>query len=159
MSAVALTCLTLSSRVESDPGETKVPLGVLSDIRAAPELVKFGDSVLQLHANAWRNFMPLAGAEPGGRPMIVSLVVIVESGPPVALHVDAIWILQAEKVWQPHEIEEGSTDSRGATNEYMVRDGPTLSPGTFIDTVVRISNLKGKYYYLSARHQAIKFVS
>jgi hypothetical protein len=157
--AGALICLTLSGWAKPGAGAAAVAPEVLSHIRAAPEAVKFGDSVLRLHANVWRNFMPLAGAAPDGRPMIASLVVFVENGPPVALHVDAIWILQGDLIWQSHDIEAGTTDSRGSANEYVVRDGPRLKPHSYVDIVVSISDLKGNNYILSARHQSINAVS
>jgi hypothetical protein len=157
--AGALICLTFSDWARPDAGATAVAPEVLSRIREAPEAVQFGDSVLRLQANVWRNFMPLAGAMPDGRPMIASLVVIVENGPPVALHVDAIWILQGDLIWQSHDIETGTTDLRGTTNEYVVRDGPRLKLRSYVDIVVSISDLKGNNYFLSARHQSINAVS
>jgi hypothetical protein len=152
-------CLTFSVWARADAGAELVAPEVLSLIKVAPENVQFGDSVLRLKAEVWRNLMPLLGASPDGRPMVASLVVVVDDGPPVALHVDAIWILQGDSIWQSHDVEEGATDARGATNEYVVRDGPKLKPGTYVDIVVKIADLKGNHYFLSARHQSVKFVS
>ena len=136
------------------------------DLRKVPTSISVGSTVLQLQAEAWRDFMPMArmdtdppGAADGGRPMTVSLQLIRHSGPRLArpLRARTVWVLQGDSVWETSVIAQ-SDDARGEVR-IMVRDGPYWAPRSHVDVVVRFADNQGQTMDIAVRNQEIQVSS
>jgi hypothetical protein len=131
----------------------------ISGLRTVPTSISFSSAVLQLQAEAWRDFMPIVRmpTDPtnGGRPMLVFFQII-HSGPRPSqpLHARTVWLLQGDSIWQSSEIEQ-SADAQDNV-KMMVRGGPYWSPRSHFDVVVRFVDDHGKTFDLAVRDQLVK---
>jgi hypothetical protein len=76
---------------------------------------------------------------------------------PSRLRAEIVWIIQGELVWETKTIEARSDES--GSYEFVIRGGPKLEPGSYVDVVVRLVDEKGTTLNLALRHQDIKAVS
>jgi hypothetical protein len=158
MLVIALACSATATQGWSSP---KTSVSVL-DLRKVPTSISVGSAVLQLQAEIWRDFMPIArmdtdppGAADGGRPMMVSFQLIHHSGPRPAkpLHARTVWVLQGDSVWKTSVVEQ-SGDALDDVR-MTVRGGPYWAPRSYVDVIVRFADDQGKTIDLAARKQEI----
>jgi hypothetical protein len=159
MFVIAFACSATFTQVWSSPKASSVSV---MDLRKAPTSISVGSTILQLQAEAWRDFMPIArmdtdplGAADGGRPMMVFFQLIHRSGPRPSkpLHARTVWVLQGDSVWETSVIEQ-SGDALDDVR-MSVRDGPYWAPRSYVDVVVRFADDQGKTIDLAVRHQGI----
>jgi hypothetical protein len=137
----------------------------VSELRKVPTSISFSSAVLQLQAEAWRDFMPIVGmptdpqtSPDGGRPMMV-LFQVLHTGPRPSqpLHARTVWLLKGDSIWQSSEIEQ-SADALDNV-KMMVRGGPYWTPRSHFDVVVRFGDDHGKTFDLAARDQLVQVAS
>jgi len=129
----------------------------LETLRAAPETVSVGESVLRLETFIWRDFMPGPGATPDGSPMMASLRVIsVDSQPiPSTLVADLGWIIWNDQVWEAPVVEDPPRQPGATELDLMMRGGPKWGPDIYVDAVVRVIGADGASRLLRARQQRV----
>jgi hypothetical protein len=159
MLVIALACSATGTPVWSSPEASSASV---MDLQKVPTSISVGSTVLQLQAEAWRDFMPIArmdrdapGAADGGRPMMVSFQLIRHSGPRPAkpLHARTVWVLQGDSVWKTSVIEQ-SADALDDVR-MTVRGGPYWAPWSHVDVVVRFADDHGQTMDLAVRNQEI----
>jgi len=150
-------------------GATSVPTQQLKqDLRDAPETLLLDNTVIRILAFPWENRMPMAATRDANiglttsdsRPMHVGFRLISEHGTPLplALRIQAIWILQESQMWNGSEIEETVGESNGSSREFLVHDGPHWRSMTPVDIVLTLRDRNGGIHWLAARHQQIAAV-
>jgi hypothetical protein len=109
-----------------------------SELLAAPTAITVGARSLVLEPYVYRDFMP--GGPAGGSPMIAGLRIRATDGAalPRTLRADSVWVIAAPHVWSALAGEHRFSDSAPFTYESVARGGPTWTPGTRIDVVVRV---------------------
>jgi hypothetical protein len=136
-----------------------------SELKNVPESVSFGKAVLGLSAHIWRDFMPRAVSREsdleevrGGRPQVALMQLTSQNGIPLPsrFRAEVVWIVQADLVWETKPFDEKSDEAR---YQFVIRDGPKLQPGSYVDVVVRLVDEKGTTLNLALRHQGIQAVS
>jgi len=134
-----------------------------STLRRVPASVAISSGVLQLQAEAWRDFMPVCMmgtarqcAPDGGRPMMVVFNLIFRSGtrPRTPLHAQKVWVVQGKSVWETTNIEQpgDALDDVRMT----VRGGPNWTPRSLIDVIVRFVDDQGRTIDIAVRKQPIR---
>jgi hypothetical protein len=98
------------------------------------------------------HFIALAAA----RGLIVTVRLIDEGGPPLpkSFHVEMVYVIQGDQIWQTSEIEQGRNQS-----EFVIRKGPQWEPRSFVDIFLRITDGKGAPFLLVVKFQTIDVAS
>jgi hypothetical protein len=159
-----LVCIaTLESFAAFTGAETPLPLEAL---RGAPESIHIDGVVMQLEAQAWRDFMPGSVSDADtqspesavpGKPMIAALRVIARNGLqiPRGIRVDVAWVIWGGRVWQS-QPEEQPREPAAHEVAVTMRNGPKWPPRAVVDIVVRIVDVHGAAHLLASRNQTIK---
>ena len=137
----------------------------VSTLRNVPTSITVSSVVLQLQAEAWRDFMPISrtatdppGAPDGGRPMMVSFQLTHHGQRPSRpLHARTVWLVQGNSVWEWSTIEQSSEALDGL--RMRVRGGPYWSPRSYLDVVVRFADDQGKTFDLAVHNQLLQAIS
>lgn len=135
----------------------------LSTLRRVPTSVYISSAVLELEAEAWRDFMPARmldtepqGASDGGRPMMVAFNLRCRGGtwPSARLHAQKVWVLQGKSVWETSDVEPLGDAIEGV--RMTVRGGPNWKPRSLVDVIVRFVDDQGKTIDIAIRKQPIR---
>jgi hypothetical protein len=140
-----------------------------ADLLNARETISVGGLRLRLAAYAWRDFMPMGmpdnsdaslAAVAAARGLIVSVDLNDEGNKPLpkSLHVEAVYVVQGDQIWQTSAIEERPDDSKPSNLGFVIRKGPQWEPGSFIDIFARIKGGPGDSIVLVIKHQIIERV-
>jgi len=126
-------------------GATSVPTQQLKqDLRDAAETLVINDGVIRLLAFPWQDRIRLISEH--GTPL------------PLALRVQAIWMLQNGQIWNVGAIEETVGESNGSSRDFLVHNGPNWESRTPVDVVIKLRDDKGATHLLAVRHQRIAAV-
>lgn len=122
----------------------------VADLRGAPVTVTIDGRSVALHAELWRDFMPVS--PPDGKPMaaVVRLVRADDAAPINDLRIEELFVLFGEQLWEPHSLEERLPGSGQDWYEVVARDGPKWGPGVDVDVIVRVRSPGGVSQLLRA---------
>lgn len=120
-------------------GAEDVPERSLETLRLASLSVRVDDATLDVSAEAWRSFQPIADAK---EQPLMTLVRVRSTGAPLptSLALDGIYLIRGEEVHATMGREEETRASAARFAEFMVRDGPPWAPGDSIDVVVALKS-------------------
>ena len=139
----------------------------LKELRNAPATVVLDNKSLRLSTYPWRDFSPGSVGLDGTRMMVAVKVMTDDKQPmPSGIRIDRVWVLYGDQSWEVsdlrgrqvgHELTKDPWRKCGTSPECEVslQGGPMWGPGVYVDIVVRLTDSKGKEYFLQAPNQYV----
>ncbi|MEO7965774.1 MAG: hypothetical protein ABIT38_17830 [Gemmatimonadaceae bacterium] len=126
-----------------------MPARSIETLRLAALSVRIDDVTLDVSAEAWRSFQPIAGKNT--QPLIAQIRVRATGGPlPPSLATDGIYLVHGGDVFPAFAREEEERADGARFAEFTVRDGPKWPVGDSIDVIVAFKATSATTYLLRA---------
>lgn len=132
-----------------------MPARTIETLRVSALSVRIDDATLDVSAEAWRSFQPIAGKN--NSPLIAIVRLRATGAPlPSTLKAEGVYLVHGGEVFaaEPREEEKRPDEARFA--EFTVRNGPMWAIGDTIDVVLALkANNSATTYLLRAPKLAI----
>jgi hypothetical protein len=126
-----------------------VPTRTVETLRVSALSVRVDDATIDVSAEAWRSFQPIAGKNKS--PLIAQVRVRSTGAPlPSSLSAEGIYLIHGGEVFAAEPREEEKRPSEARFAEFTVRGGPMWPVGDSIDVVVALKSSSATTYLLRA---------